>query len=433
MLQALWARGAHVLAAVSGGCDSVALLLMLQEAAERGELRLSAAHFEHGIRGADSDQDARFVEALCRRLDVPLHLRHQDVPALARERGIGLEQAARDARYAFLREVKAGAQADVIALGHHADDQAETVLMHLMRGAGLRGAGGMRPVQGDLVRPLLHITKAELMDELGRRGQEYRTDRTNFEPDGPRNRLRLSVMPRLTAVYPGAVPALCRYAVIADEENRFMDGRAREWLGAHMQALPMGVRFEVCMGAAPALVRRALAMLLPDPGYAELRRLTELYFEDAGRLALQGGYEAERAGKFLYLLNPGKAPPEGTRMRDGANLAGIGTIRVRFTEPAPIRDDPWRQALNRAALEGAVFRTRRPGDRFRMLGAPGDRLLSDVLTDRKIDRPLRDYLPLIAVGERVLWVPGLGIAEQAKLTGGDDRAILLVYEGERLI
>ena len=162
----------HVLVALSGGPDSVALALLALESGAH----VTAAHVEHGIRGADSVADMEFVEDFCARQGIALHTARIDVPALSRQTGLGLETAAREARYRFLREVKERVGADVIATAHHRDDQMETVLMHLFRGCGTRGLEGMRFRSGDLVRPLLAYTKEELTGYLRAKGQPYRQD-----------------------------------------------------------------------------------------------------------------------------------------------------------------------------------------------------------------------------------------------------------------
>ena len=184
------ARGRHLLVAVSGGADSVALLCLLAERRDALALTLTAAHVEHGIRGAESLADAEYCRALCRRLGVPLRIAHVDVPALARETGEGIETAARRARYDALRKIRLETGAEWIALAHHMDDQAETVLMHLLRGSGPDGAGGMDERSGDLYRPLLSTPRRALEQFLRERGVAWRTDRTNLSPDTPRNALR---------------------------------------------------------------------------------------------------------------------------------------------------------------------------------------------------------------------------------------------------
>ncbi|MDL2205892.1 tRNA lysidine(34) synthetase TilS [Eubacteriales bacterium OttesenSCG-928-N13] len=462
LLTRLWRPGAHVLAAVSGGADSVALLLLLHERSQLGEIRLSAAHFEHGIRGQESLRDMHFVMDLCKRLQVPLSVGNEDVPELAAAQRMGLEQAAREARHRFLQEEMQRLGADCIALAHHKDDQAETVLMHLLRGAGADGACGMRARQGALVRPLLGASKQQLLDYLEERHQNYVLDGTNLLPNGPRNQLRLSAMPLLKQIYPGAEDALCRFARISQDQIDLLDRLAWDWLESHMAQLPMGrliayaaqrdlsgcggraMPFRADLagsdrsagladaGAERALVSQALHGLYPGVGYDQIERLTALYFDQNGLLSIAGGVLAKCSGRGIYLLDEAANPPMQSELKDGAKLGDYATFSMQDAPALPIRDDPYRDALNKSALQGAVIRTRREGDRFQMLGAPGDRLLSDVLIDRKVDEPVRDWLPLVAIKDRILWIPGIGIAEQAKITP-DCEATMLIYDGIRLI
>ena len=211
----LWAAGTPVIAAVSGGADSTALLLILHELSERGHVSLAGvAHLHHHIRASDADEDAAFVEALAGRLGLPFALGNADVPALARRAGRSLEVAGREARLAFFERLAAGAPRPVIALAHTRSDQAETVLLRLARGAGPRGLAGMAPRNGCRVRPLLEIDRDQLRDWLRERGQPWRVDPTNEDQTIARNRIRHAVLPQLALLNPAVEGALARAARI---------------------------------------------------------------------------------------------------------------------------------------------------------------------------------------------------------------------------
>ena len=237
-------RGARLLVALSGGADSTALLAMLAGARKRLELHLAAAHVNHSIRGPESRADAEFCEKLCRELNVDFYLKNVDAPAAADASHEGIETVARRLRYDALREVRAQTRSDWIVLAHHRDDQAETVLMHLLRGCGGHGIGGMDKFSGDLYRPLLNVSKAELESFLLERGMRWREDSTNAVPDTPRNALRLNVLPLLEQSYPQAARAVARYAQIARCEDRLLDedemitwpdNNPEDWFYADMQ------------------------------------------------------------------------------------------------------------------------------------------------------------------------------------------------------
>ena len=420
-------RGRRMLIALSGGADSVALLTLLCSRREADGFTLAAAHFHHGIRGADADGDAEFCRELCARLGVQLIEGRGNVVALARARGIGLEQAAREARYAFLRDAQARCGADWIALAHHRDDQAETVLMHLLRGAGPDGACGMARLERGLYRPLLDVPKASLRKYLEDRGIPWREDATNADPGTPRNALRLNVLPEIEKSYPSAAAALARHAKSARIERDFVARLADDFLQDRLESGPYGRRLRLVGDEEEALLRRALRKLCPELGAEKLEALSGLVRRPRGALELPGGTRAERTPGWLYLM-PAKRPepaPVALEIPGETDLSGIARIRAELGGFSLAPDDPHTELLDLDALRGAVLRTRRSGDRFQPLGAPGDRLLSDYLTDRKIDRPLRDCLPLVAVKNRVLWVCGLRLSETAKLQDSSRRCVRL--------
>lgn len=411
----------YVLAAVSGGADSVALLALLRECARAGEIRLAAAHFEHGIRGEESRADARFVKALCADWGIECHMGACDVPALAAGRHVGLEQAARDARYAFLRRVKAEIGADCIALAHHMDDQAETVLMHLLRGAGLRGASGMAAREGDLYRPLLAVRKSELIAYLEEMGIDWREDSTNAQVDTPRNRLRLEALPALEAAYPGAARALCRFAGIAAREDDCMAAQTAVFLREYAEQTPVGLRIRTAANGVHDAIAMRAAHRLTGLDAAGCGMICALYRAQKGRIMLENGWLAEKTGNGLYLMHgdfrfDGELPLTGEGVCD---LGTLGRVMVRACDE-PCRDGGERRVCVSAdAVRGAVFRTRRAGDRIRPLGMSGRMKLSDYFINRRIDRPMRGATVLLARGSDVLWAAGVGLSEEARLKSGE--------------
>lgn len=413
-------RGRHVLAALSGGADSVALLLLLCRARDEGILTLSAAHFDHGIRGAESRADAEFCQALCREKDVPLFLGKGDVPAAAQFLGEGLESCARRLRYDFLNRCAKIAGADYIALAHHQDDQAETVLMHLLRGAGLAGACGMRPLSGLLYRPLLGVSKSEIIAFLQKEGQSWREDSTNQTPDTPRNALRLTLLPEMEKTFPGASRALSRYAANVQADQDLLEKYTDHFLQERARPFYRGWTLHR-KGAEPALLRRALLRLCgPETSSETLERLLTL--ETA--LDVRKDLRAEAWGEELYLLSPFVPPEEVPLNLSGETvLPGICAVRCAPWPPEPEKVQKEIQVLDPTALTGTVLRTRRQGDRIHPLGMKGTKSLSDYMTDLKIPRPLRDGVPLIARGDTVLWAVGLGVSQDCALKG--DAAVRL--------
>lgn len=417
----------HILAAVSGGADSVALLALLREAARAQPLTLTAAHFEHGIRAEESLADAAFVRDLCAGWGIPLIEGRGDVPALAKLRSVGLEEAAREARYEFLHAARLQTGADYIALAHHRDDQAETVMMHLLRGSGLRGMCGMKEIDGVLYRPLLRIPKETLVCYLAEWGIPWREDATNREADNPRNALRLNVLPEIDRIYPGAREAICRFARMAAEEDGYMERAAQAYLERYTVRLPNGWLIEMSRSEERWADEKPLLMRavhrVTNLEYEAVRQIVSLWENQAGRrsVSLEKGWNAERGRRGIYLLRRDYAGPDELPLRKSGSMelpGGLGVLKLSSGTGAPVQNDLFCQELDAAVLEGAVIRTRRNGDFIHPLGMTGRQKLSDYFINRHVDRPLRDVVPLLAKGNEVYWVMGEGISEKAKIKEG---------------
>lgn len=414
----------HALVALSGGADSVYLLYALLESGAQ----VTAAHFHHGLRGNGADEDLRFCRELCGELDVPLYEGGADVSIYAQQHSLGIETAAREMRYRYLRNMRKAVGADVIALGHHMNDQAETVLMHMLRGSGLKGAGGMSELDGDLFRPLLKMTKQQIVERLEGEGIHWREDETNEENDNPRNALRNIILPQLTEIYPGAVQALGRFSDIAREDGELLDLMAEGILHRQVWSLPNGWRVDGIPQIPGALLRRILMRLT---GIRDMHMLYSMAkIAKTGRKRAEfTNYRLEPHGENLYIIDVGYLAPEPVAFNcEGATvLPGLCHMLSEPWESEPELSGGLVQVLNREALEGAELRTRRSGDKIHPLGGPGEKLLSDYLIDKKIPRPRRDVLPLLARGSEVLWVVGVGIAEWAKVTP-DTEAVRICCE-----
>jgi len=423
-------RNRHLLIALSGGADSVALAHFLSKKRREYGLTLTAVHFNHHIRGPEADGDAAFCRELCRRLELALIEGEGDVPALAAERGVGLETAARDARYRFLYEAMERCGAELLVTAHHMDDQAETVLMHLLRGTGPEGISGMEIISGRLYRPLLGVRKSALRDYLRSQGISWREDASNAADDTVRNALRLNVLPEIEKSYPSAAEALARYAALARLESDYLGRLAEKFAGERVRRLAIGWRISLAGEVEEVLLRRTLRKICGSGlMYDKTEELLALCGKRRGKTEISALLFAEKTPDALYILQKDVQIPGETKLK----LCGktkLGEICMISAEPVPIgsrRNTMNEEILDGDCLEGACIRTRRDGDRIRPLGAGGDRLLSDYFTDRKIDRPLRDLVPLAARGGRILWVGGLGIAEEAKLRSDSRRAIKLTY------
>ena len=271
---ALWRPDTRVVSALSGGADSVALLLVLHDLHHAGELVLDcAAHLNHGIRGGEADADQEFCGTLCDRLGVPLVTNRVDVPALAARDRISIELAARHARQAFLAEVRAARGAGVVATAHTENDQAETVLLRLVRGAGGRGLAGIAPRRDYLIRPVLSIARDDLRADLAARGQTWREDATNADLAIPRNRVRHELLPYLERHFnPAMTTALARLADVSRADEAWADAVVETAVPEAVSTRDGVVSLNVSrLVAVPEALRRRLArraLEVANPGRA---------------------------------------------------------------------------------------------------------------------------------------------------------------------
>ena len=413
---------AGVVCAFSGGPDSTALLLELKRLRDAGSIGpLYAAHFEHGIRGEESREDLAFCRKLCLELGVPLFSESGDVPACAAQDGLSLETAARKLRYGFLRRLKAALGADCIALGHHRDDQAETVLLHLIRGSGVRGLTGMAYRSGDLIRPLLGAGRGDILSYLGERGQSYRLDSTNLLPDASRNRLRQQAMSALTAINPQASAHIAAFADRLRAEDEFLDGLARE-------TVTQGSRR--ALAALPQVLRDRAAMLLlrqatEDFTEADVDRLSALFSQPSGRVATLRGNLIARADGDRVLIGPAEAAESFCRELplDEPVATPWGVYRAERAAEARIPCESFEAYLDHDRLRGRlVLRQARAGERFVPLGMKGSKLLSDYYIDRKMGRAARQ-VPILADEAGPVFVPGGTVADRVKI-GRETKTIL---------
>src|SRR5829696_4563105 len=385
------------LALVSGGPDSVALLRVLLELG--GEP--AVLHVDHGLRGDESREDAEFVRALCERLGVSYEVRR-----LQLAEGPNLQERARDERYRLAEEVADGLGLRTIAAGHTADDVAETVLMNLARGAGLRGLSGIPPVRGRLVRPLIERTRPEVLEYLEGIGQPYRTDPTNLTGKYARNRVRLEILPILEELHPGAARNLARGASLAREDLEALQDLAAEILERRGDeiALPLGRLSEQHPALRRYAVRRAYSMLLPDApplGSALVEAVLELNEKSEGTrvLDLPGGVIASARAGVELALYPEVEPVAGKeKLRAGEMLFAGWRISAREVSRYEPRAASRPEVAYLEASKGPYeVRLARDGDIIRPLGLGGSKKVLRAMMDRKVPRDLRRRTP-VAVG-----------------------------------
>lgn len=316
LVEGLGALSGRVLVAVSGGADSVALLRGMVELREELRLSLVVAHLDHQLRGEASCQDARWIERLCIALDIPAVLGSADIAELARHSGCGIEEAARDERYRFLEESAKACECAAVALAHTADDQAETILHHVLRGTGLAGLRGMprerKLAQGiRLVRPLLDIERALLLDYLAALKQDFREDATNLDESYTRNRIRRQLLPSLARDFnPNVGEALCRLGRQAAEAQQAIDILAGQLLERIIDTVSPGecrLKWQPLVSVPLHLVRESLALLWRRQDWPR-QKMGFSQWDELAAIALHGGaaifpgpIDARREGRWLIL------------------------------------------------------------------------------------------------------------------------------------
>lgn len=412
---ALFSPGDRVLAAVSGGADSMALLALLTALQGTLGITVRAAHYHHGLRGSEADRDEAFVRAWCEANGVPCVFGRGDVAARAAQTGESLETAARALRYGFLERC----EADRIATAHTASDNLETVLLHLLRGAGTRGFAGIPPKRGRIVRPLLECTREELLSYLDARGIGHVEDGSNGQDNCLRNRLRHRVLPLLEAENPRLYETVCRSCALVRAEDAYLSKLARE--AADRCRAQDGWRCEALAALEPVLRRRVLlAMLcelpLSSPRAADVAVLEELLQGDGpARRTLPEGWDARRDYGILRIARPEAADAwaeQPLQIPGVTVLPEAGwRIRAEVTENSNFSaKNRYTFALRYDMIAAAwSVRPRKEGDA--LLLPAGHRTLKRLMIDRRVPAPMRSRLPVVCCGGRAAAVLGLARSE----------------------
>jgi tRNA(Ile)-lysidine synthase len=445
-----------LIVAVSGGPDSLALLLLLAELKKPLGLNLYVVHLDHGLRGQESQGDAQFVEEKAHQLGFPVTLVQEDVESYRKALHLSLEEAAREVRYSSLAKVAVAHEAAAVVLGHTADDQAETILMHILRGSGLAGLSGMSPLSHwpslnhsqkvSLVRPLLEVRRDETRAYCLWKGAMPRDDSTNLSLDFTRNRLRSDLLPLLRSYNPRFREALLRLGHSASQDQTYIleeAALARNRLVANVRG---GITVERRgFAALPATLKRNLLRLVYQEIVGSSHGLEHLHLESMARLAkgvagkemdLPFGLVFSVGHDFLRLIL-GKnraldAPIVGEHpliVPGDAEIPGW-TIKARLSLGNGRSPTAGAYAVRLSAESVGLrllVRGRRPGDRFHPLGMTGPKKLQDFMVDEKMPREIRDRVPLVISDEGIVWVVGHRIAHWARLTKDTTEVVELEF------
>ncbi|MFC2728321.1 MAG: tRNA lysidine(34) synthetase TilS [Centipeda sp. (in: firmicutes)] len=450
--QGFFSPACTLIVACSGGTDSLALLDVLERLRAAGGAELVCAHYEHGIRGADSIADAHFVEEFCAARAISCVCAAGDVPVYARKHRLSIEAAARICRYDFLHRVRAERGGDAIVLAHHADDLAETVLLRILRGTGPAGLAAMRVWDGLHLRPLLSVKRMQIEEYAAERGLSPRHDATNDAMDARRNRVRRALLPALAHDYNPAVrEALTRLSTLAAEEDAYLAKLAED---AYVRAVcPEGLALAVLRDLHPAMQRRVLRLfwtretgMAQDFSYLHEERLRALITaKGTARTEMPGGWHAAARYGVLALV----CTPMAQRSAEKSeillplgdeyviiNFQGM-TFHVRCL--THMTADDWRRMERREAVYAdlaqmppLVLRTRRAGDYIQL--PIGRRKIKDVFIDDKIPREDRDNIPLVAAAgtHEIFWMVGGRRSVRAPVTASSSDILSIAFVKETI-
>ncbi|HXY54597.1 MAG TPA: tRNA lysidine(34) synthetase TilS [Nitrospirota bacterium] len=436
--------GDRVVVAVSGGPDSVCLLNVLQALSKDLSLALHVAHLDHLFRGNESAAEALFVARLAEKMGIPATIEQFDVPAFCRERGLSSQAGAREVRYRFLHRVAESVGASRIATGHTATDQAETILMRLLRGAGIAGLSAIPPVRENIIRPLINVTREEVLEYLRLSGLEYVSDPSNMRPVYTRNRIRMEVLPVLKRLNPRIVETLASEAALLRDEGEAAeaclrtieaevlvqgeDGVAlrRESFNALPQAFKRRVLIKAAglagsqsSGLSSVQINDAIAFMAASQTGRTMRMPYGLVMErEYERFILRS--QAATEG-FSYTL-----PVPGSIAIPELGMDAEAEVLDRLPDEKYVKNYRWQALFDYDKIGLLTIRNRRPGDWFCPAGMGGrSKKLQDFFVDVKVPRRRRDTVPIILSDNDVVWVVGLRTDDRF-LPGSVTKRVLVV-------
>mgnify|MGYP001157843927 FL=1 len=458
---ALLKEGDRVLVGVSGGPDSMMLLHWLYRQRRRWQLTVMAAHLNHQFRGEEADKDQQFVEQTCQALGIVCFTTKMDVARYAREKNLSKQAAARACRYAYFERLAREQHIDKLALAHHADDQIETVLMRLIRGAGLRGISGM-PVkrsaaQYEIIRPLMALSKEEIEAYIRHFGINARVDQSNFSADYTRNRIRLHLVPEMKTLNPNLHRAVHELTAVLREENELLEEKAQvlaEKVIKNKTGNTITINLPLLEPIAPALQRRIILLILnylpvrshewqkihidsilhmcrANKSYARIdlpeevcviREYEQLRFtvgkeEAAGVAAAE--IDISRAGRYTF----------GQWMITVEYLAYESSLLERMNVEDKKQQGAAETYFDARLLSFPLFvRRKQPGAKMQPFGMNGHRKVKDIFIDAKIPRSKREGWPIVSDREDIIWIPGLKRADKAKLSAETQRVLHIRVE-----
>ena len=408
-------KGDKIIVAVSGGADSMALLHYCKTLSDAGEIQLSAAHINHGLRGDAADEDEKFVIEFCNKNSIELVTHHAEL----KDKNLLSEDDARKARYDFLDEIS-GRKNAVVATAHTLNDNAETVLMRLTRGCFVTGAAGIPIKRGRYIRPMLRCSRTEVEEYCKANNLEYVTDQTNFEDNYARNKIRLNTLPSLAKVNSAAIENIASFGSEMAELKKYLDDTAHSLL--KKARCDRGYKAEHLMLAPPPLRRIMIAEIIKpftEVDKKMIKRAEDLLYSSATRAQLSGSVFAEVRREVFSVYREVALDTQEIPFSTGEI-----TSFIKFS--FEIKKTPYDQMIinckqNKKELKNfancgiikysPIFRTRRTGDRFKPAGRGVTKSIKKLFIEDGVPQSLRDQIPLLAIEDKVIWIYGYGFSE----------------------
>lgn len=420
-------QGCTVIVGLSGGADSLTLAHFLLKYGISRDIHIIAAHINHGLRGEEAENDERSVVNWCKRNAVELKILHADIRTLAVERSLGLEECGRNVRYDFFRSLCTGNAK--IATAHTLSDSVETVLLNLTKGAGTRGLRGIPPVRGNIIRPLIAITRAEVEMYCAHYGLQYVTDSSNLSQDYDRNKIRHSVIPVLREMNPAFESAVLAMTGCLTEDEDCLRALAEQLLAK--AKCTGGYHIAVLQSAPKAILVRAVAIAVNQVLKVRLenRHMTavaDIICAGIGSVTVAGGIQCTAQGNTLFIQEKAKSKNVlwsvpltscETRLPDGRTLVLTKLTNKEFENKDKFNNLLFINLINYDTIQDITsIRNRRNGDVFRPAGRSVTKSLKKLFNEAKVEPLLRDNVAMLESGGKIIWIDGFGASQEACVT-----------------